>query len=52
MDEQTQDEVFEEKLREAVDNMNQKSAQGRTGALESVAKAFTQRYVPDFVCDR
>ena len=52
MDEQTQEEVFEEKLREAIDGMNQKSAQGRTSSLESVAKAFVKKCIPEFVSDR
>ncbi|KAJ9593807.1 hypothetical protein L9F63_027549, partial [Diploptera punctata] len=52
VDEQTQEEVFEEKLREAIDGMNQKSAQGRTSSLESVAKAFVKKCIPEFVSDR
>lgn len=52
MDEQTQEEVFEEKLREAIDGISQKSSQGRTSSLESVAKAFIKKCVPDFVSDR
>lgn len=52
IDEQTKEEVFEEKLREAIDGLNQKSAQGRTGSLESVAKAFVQKCIPEFVIDR
>lgn len=52
MDEQTQEEVFEEKLREAIDGLNQKSAQGRTLSLESVTKAFIKKCIPDFVSDR
>jgi hypothetical protein len=52
VDEQTQEEAFEEKLREAIDGINQKSAQGRTSSLESVAKAFIKKCIPDFVSDR
>jgi hypothetical protein len=52
VEEQTQGEVFEEKLREAIDGINQKSAQGRTSSLESVAKAFIKKCIPDFVSDR
>jgi hypothetical protein len=52
VDEQTQEEVFEEKLREAIDGIIQKSAQGRTSSLESVAKAFIKKCMPDFVSDR
>nr|CAD7445635.1 unnamed protein product [Timema bartmani] len=52
IDEQTQEEIFEEKLKEAIDGISEKSAQGRTSALESVAKAFIKKCVPDFVTDR
>lgn len=52
VDEQTQEEIFEEKLREAIDGINQKSAQGRTASLESVAKAFIKKFIPEFVTDR
>lgn len=52
IDEQTQEEIFEEKLGEAIDGLNQKSAQGRTASLESVAKAFIKKCVPEYVIDR
>ncbi|XP_063216854.1 interferon-related developmental regulator 1 [Bacillus rossius redtenbacheri] len=52
VDEQTQEEVFEEKLREAIDSLSQKSAQGRTSAFDLVAKAFVKKCIPDFVTDR
>ncbi|XP_066992711.1 interferon-related developmental regulator 2 isoform X2 [Anabrus simplex] len=52
VDEQTQEELFEEKLREAIDGMNQKSAQGRTCSLESVARAFIKKCTPEFVSER
>ncbi|KAG8227543.1 hypothetical protein J437_LFUL008415 [Ladona fulva] len=52
VDEQTQEEVFEEKLKESIDGINQKSAQGRTSSLESVSKAFVQKFIPDFILDR
>lgn len=52
VDEQTKEEIFEEKLKEAIDGFNQKSAQGRTVALESVAKAFVQKCIPEFVINR
>jgi hypothetical protein len=47
-----QDVIFEEKLKEAMDMASQKSAAGRTGALDSICRAFCKKYVPDFVDDR
>jgi hypothetical protein len=52
VDEQTQEEIYEEKLMEAIDGIVQKSAQARTTALESVAKGLVKKYVPDFVAER
>ena len=52
IDEFSQEEVFEEKLREAMDLAGQKSAQGRTMALESMCTAFLKKFIPDFVEDR
>ena len=52
IDELSQEEVFEEKLREAMDLASQKSAQGRTMALESMCTAFNKKFIPEFVEDR
>ena len=52
IDEFSQEEIFEEKLREAMDLAGQKSAQGRTMALESMCTAFLKKFIPDFVEDR
>ena len=52
VDEFSQEEIFEEKLREAMDLAGQKSAQGRTMALESMCTAFLKKFIPDFVEDR
>ncbi|KAL1117869.1 hypothetical protein AAG570_004182, partial [Ranatra chinensis] len=52
VDEQSQDDVFEEKLKDAIDGISQKSSQGRTSCLESVGIAFTQKYIPEFVIER
>lgn len=52
VDEQSQEEAFEEKLREAMDLASQKSAQGRTMALEAMCTAFMKKFIPDFVEDR
>jgi hypothetical protein len=35
-----------------MDLASQKSAAGRTGALESLCRAFSKKYVPEFVEDR
>lgn len=51
-DKLTSDEVFEEKLREAMDMATQKSANGRVNALKGLQKAFAKRLVSDFVDDR
>lgn len=45
-------DVFEEKLTEAIDGLTQKSAQGRTNCFEAVGKAFVKKYVPDYLQDR
>jgi len=52
IDEQSQEDVFEEKLRDAIDGLSQKSAQGRTLCLEGISKALIKRFIPDFVVDR
>jgi len=45
----TQNEVFEEKLRETIDLASQKSAAGRVDALNGLCKAFGKKFVPEFV---
>lgn len=52
MDELAQQEAFEDKLMEAIEGLNQKSAQGRTNCFESCAKALVMKYIPDFIYDR
>ena len=52
VDELSQEEVFEEKLREAMDLAYQKSAQSRTMAMESMCTAFNKKFIPEFVIDR
>ncbi|CAH0384027.1 unnamed protein product [Bemisia tabaci] len=51
IDEST-DDLFEEKLIEAIDGISQKSSQGRAQCLDSVSVAFSKRYLPDFAVDR
>ncbi|XP_023215263.1 interferon-related developmental regulator 1-like [Centruroides sculpturatus] len=43
---------FEEKLKEAIDGTNQKSAKGRQVCLEAVRKALSTRYMCDFIVER
>lgn len=51
-EELSQEELFEDKLREAIDLATQKSANGRAAALQAIAKAFVKKYTPEFVEDR
>lgn len=43
---------FEDKLKEAIDGTSQKSAKGRLTCLEAIRKAFSTRYLYDFLMDR
>jgi hypothetical protein len=52
VDEVSQQEAFEEKLREAIDGLTQKSAKGRISCFHGVEKIFAIKYVPEFVDDR
>lgn len=52
VDELAQQEAFEEKLKEAIDGLTQKSAKGRTICFNGIEKIFAIRYIPDFVEDR
>ncbi|XP_059474694.1 interferon-related developmental regulator 2 isoform X2 [Neocloeon triangulifer] len=52
IDEQSQEEVFEEKLLECVERLSEKSAQVRTQALQAMAAALSKKYLPDFIFDR
>lgn len=52
IDEVTQQEAFEEKLKEAIDGLTQKSAKGRVLCFHGVEKIFAVKYVPEFVEDR
>ncbi|XP_011307491.1 interferon-related developmental regulator 2 [Fopius arisanus] len=52
IDELSQQEVFEEKLKEAIDGLSQKSAKGRVSCFVGIEKIFALKYVPDFVEDR
>lgn len=51
-DDLSQQEIFEEKLIEAIDGLIQKSAQSRTACFEAVCTAFIKKFIPEFVHDR
>lgn len=51
-DEATQEELFEEKLKEALDGLSEKSSQRRLQCLESISNGFMKKIVPDFINDR
>lgn len=51
-DERTQTEILEEKLKELIDLTTQKSSQGRINSFEGLCKAFSSKYMPDFVGGR
>lgn len=48
VDESSQLEVFEGKMKDAIDLAGQKSAGGRVKALEALCSGFLKRYCPDF----
>ncbi|XP_045718265.1 interferon-related developmental regulator 2 isoform X2 [Mirounga angustirostris] len=52
VDEQGQQEDLEEKLKEYVDCLTDKSAKTRQGALESLRLALASRLLPDFLLER
>ena len=49
LDESSKVEMFEAKLREALELATQKSAAGRLQALQAICDAFLKRYCPDFI---
>jgi len=49
VDESSKDEMFEAKMREALELATQKSAAGRLKALEALCVALLKRYCPDFI---
>ena len=52
IDEISQQEAFEEKLKEAIDGLTQKNAKGRICCFQGVEKIFAIKYVPEFAEDR
>ncbi|XP_015423776.1 PREDICTED: interferon-related developmental regulator 2 [Myotis davidii] len=52
VDEQSQQEDLEEKLKEYVDCLTDKSAKTRQGALENLRLALATRLLPDFLLER
>jgi hypothetical protein len=51
-DERTQVEILEDKLKEFIDLTTQKSSQGRVNSFDALCKAFSAKYMPDFVAGR
>ncbi|KAL4226633.1 Interferon-related developmental regulator 1 [Mactra antiquata] len=45
-------ENFEDKLKDAIDGITQKSAQGRKNCLDAIIKAFSKKYLYEFLQDR
>lgn len=52
VDETASQENFEEKLKDAIEGLSQKSAEGRKTCLESINKAFSKKYLFEFLADR
>lgn len=51
-DESSAQENFEDKLKDCIDGLTEKSAQSRKNALEGVMKALSKKYLLDFLMDR
>ncbi|XP_068997184.1 interferon-related developmental regulator 2 isoform X1 [Embiotoca jacksoni] len=52
VDEQTAQEETEDKLKQCIDNLTDKSAKTRLAALESLRQAFSSRLLYDFLTER
>lgn len=52
VDESSTQENFEDKLKDAIEGLTQKSAQGRKNSLEAIIKAFSKKYLLEFLADR
>lgn len=52
VDETSAQENFEDKLKDAIDGLTQKSAQGRKNCLDAIIKAFSKKYLFEFLQDR
>lgn len=52
MDTSSSEEVFENKMKDAIELASQKSASGRVKALEALCQGLLKRYAPDFVESR
>ena len=51
-DELSQIEILEEKLKELIDLTTQKSSNGRVTSFDGLCKAFSTKYMPDFIAGR
>ena len=52
VDERSQAELLEEKLKDAIDMTTQKSSAGRTAAFEALCQALSTKYLAEFVAGR
>ena len=52
VDETSQQEALEYKLKEAIEGLSQKSAKGRTSCFHGIEKIFAIKYIPEFLEDR
>ena len=51
-DETSVQDNFEDKLRDCIEGLSQKSAQGRKSCIEGMTKALSKKYIYDFLIDR
>lgn len=52
VDENSAQENFEDKLKESIDGLTQKSAQGRKDCMKVLISAMSKKYIYDFLIDR
>ena len=52
VDEISAQELMEDKLKDVIDGLSQKSAKGRVECLKSLESALSKKYIYEFVTDR
>lgn len=52
VDETSAQESFEDRLKDCIEGLSQKSAQGRKNCLEGMTKALSKQYIYEFLADR
>ncbi|KAJ8301594.1 hypothetical protein KUTeg_020581 [Tegillarca granosa] len=45
-------EIFEDKLKDCIDGLSQKSAQGRKNCLDGLIRALSKKYIYEFLMER